>query len=613
MKSIFKTIPLFMTLLLSLGLVGCGGGGGSSVDSDTSTKTLSGLTAVGAPLSNAQIVIKGRAGLEATGQANAAGNFSIDITDLTAPYILKATSSDPSLVLYSYARSGATNANITPITTIIVSRSLESGSTLQALFSGFGDLNLNVFETNFRAAIEQMNDAIGNSDFSDFNHFSGVFAANGTEYDGILDSLNFSYQNGAIVIKNSDNVIMIGTNDTDAILGEDNNKYTNITGKIVDGSTNLPIEGAMVTITLDGSDTPIVASTGTNGIFEVEVPKFNTITVTVSGEGYQETIIENVDSTSAASEISLAKIPSTPSTEVNPVTFKGKILDSATENAGVAMVTVLVRSGINNQTGGILDQTESDTNGNFTIADIDAGNYTLELVKDGYYSSFENVYIDSSNQADTTNLYVHTDINATESGTDAGTDNGDAGTNDSDTGTDTNTAEPDPITSLTIILTWDSLPEDLDAHLTGPKAGIESERFHVQVLTEEDKCWADTNLDSNASCESNETATAYLERDDIDGFGPETITVRTLTSGEYKFYVHHANFLFTSEGSISGTSNAQVKVIDSNGEIYTFNAPISGGEGSNDIWHVFTTTANGKPLSVNTIEANNSDVTSSLN
>jgi uncharacterized protein YfaP (DUF2135 family) len=111
-----------------------------------------------------------------------------------------------------------------------------------------------------------------------------------------------------------------------------------------------------------------------------------------------------------------------------------------------------------------------------------------------------------------------------------------------------NTGDLNTSADMTIVLIWGQDPSDLDSHLTGPKANVlnTDDRFHIYYSN---PCWADTLLNSRASCAEDwdsETsaavyndATAYLDRDDTDSFGPETITVYNLIEGEYNYYVHH--------------------------------------------------------------------------
>jgi len=72
------------------------------------------------------------------------------------------------------------------------------------------------------------------------------------------------------------------------------------------------------------------------------------------------------------------------------------------------------------------------------------------------------------------------------------------------------------VTDLRAILTWGNQPKDLDAHLTGPCPGLpadltnEENRFHVY--------WLDEN---RLGC----NGMVKLDVDDVDSFGPETITI----------------------------------------------------------------------------------------
>ncbi|MDZ4182624.1 MAG: hypothetical protein U1B83_07100, partial [Candidatus Cloacimonadaceae bacterium] len=70
-----------------------------------------------------------------------------------------------------------------------------------------------------------------------------------------------------------------------------------------------------------------------------------------------------------------------------------------------------------------------------------------------------------------------------------------------------------------IILTWGSRPHDLDAHLIGPRP--DNGTFHIwyrnRVLIE---------------------GKDYLDRDDMDGYGPETVTIYKHAKGEYHYHVH---------------------------------------------------------------------------
>ena len=129
-----------------------------------------------------------------------------------------------------------------------------------------------------------------------------------------------------------------------------------------------------------------------------------------------------------------------------------------------------------------------------------------------------------------------------------------------------------------IILTWGSNPFDIDSHLLTPE--IDSLNFHISY--------------SNRG-NSESAPFAVLDLDDLDGFGPETITIRKLESGIYKYYVHQ----YSNDGSLN----------ESKGRVQTFDSPNCDGEvidikeeGDGRYWNVFEINGeNGDILEVNQI------------
>lgn len=109
------------TILIVFLLHACGGGGGGGGGSAGSSApaTVTGVAAAGAAIAGT-VTLK-----DATGATRSAtislpsGNFSLDVTGLTPPYFLKATSTDGSITLYSVA-TGPGTFNINPLTNMIV-------------------------------------------------------------------------------------------------------------------------------------------------------------------------------------------------------------------------------------------------------------------------------------------------------------------------------------------------------------------------------------------------------------------------------------------------------------------------------------------------------------
>ncbi len=126
-----------------------------------------------------------------------------------------------------------------------------------------------------------------------------------------------------------------------------------------------------------------------------------------------------------------------------------------------------------------------------------------------------------------------------------------------------------------IVLTWGSVPPDLDAHLTGPKG--DGTRFHVY--------W------NNRIAKSVDGDTlADMISDKWRGFGPETITIKTLIPGAYRFSVHnYSRNEAENDTTLVSLSNAVVRVFSASGLEREFS--ISGDESPADsvgnAWHVF--------------------------
>jgi hypothetical protein len=119
--------------------------------------------------------------------------------------------------------------------------------------------------------------------------------------------------------------------------------------------------------------------------------------------------------------------------------------------------------------------------------------------------------------------------------------------------------EPGP---LRVVLDWAESPSDLDAHL------VKEGQYHISYR---DKVKVEDH--------------AWLDRDDLDGHGPETITLLTPNDdATYSFFVHDfTNRTKTSSDGLS-KSRARVTVYTASGLLKTFRAP---ADLRGDTWQVF--------------------------
>jgi hypothetical protein len=172
---------------------GCGGGGGSAPPATTPASTLSGTAAAGAPIIGT-VSVKDSLGAVKTVVIAPDGKYSVDVSGMTAPFMLRAegTVGSRSYQLHSAAVSADINGsvNITPLTDLIVANvSSEVAATLygNGSFSGLTPAALAQAEANLRTRLQPVLTAIGLDATTDL--LRATFNANHTGQDALLDVL----------------------------------------------------------------------------------------------------------------------------------------------------------------------------------------------------------------------------------------------------------------------------------------------------------------------------------------------------------------------------------------------------------------------------------------
>jgi hypothetical protein len=119
------------------------------------------------------------------------------------------------------------------------------------------------------------------------------------------------------------------------------------------------------------------------------------------------------------------------------------------------------------------------------------------------------------------------------------------------------------LTYVRIVLDWEQSPADLDAHF------VKDNTYHIS--------FRNTQVLSDGS--------AGLDRDDMDGYGPETITVKNVDDlGLYEFMVHDWTDKADPNSTNLSSSKATVKVYGEGRLLYVFQIP-EGQKGN--VWSVF--------------------------
>lgn len=186
----------WLTCLSIITLVACGGGGGGG--GSGSATSLTGTTAVGAPLPYATVTLKDATGKTLTTTADIEGVYTFsDVSGTTAPLMLQATGTAGGTsytlhsVLTTVPATGVSGVvNITPVTEAITAQAL--GDDPATVFADkdkiktIDPIYLALAKARLNAALKDVLSALG-QDSSKVDLFTTQFTANGTGLDKLLD------------------------------------------------------------------------------------------------------------------------------------------------------------------------------------------------------------------------------------------------------------------------------------------------------------------------------------------------------------------------------------------------------------------------------------------
>jgi hypothetical protein len=205
---------LFLIFSLSalIPMYGCGGGGGgggetsapSAPSGGVSALTVSGTASEGALITGKTVNFKDANGSVADTISDATtGTYSIDVTVLTAPFLVTITGTNGTYI--SLAQTAGT-ANINPITTMVVA--LAAGtSDVSALFTGITPAQLTTINTNYTAKSALVTASLQTAlpaGFTAGSYFTGTVTA-GTGMDAIFDTYRITvHPTDGITVKTND-------------------------------------------------------------------------------------------------------------------------------------------------------------------------------------------------------------------------------------------------------------------------------------------------------------------------------------------------------------------------------------------------------------------------
>lgn len=298
----------------------------------------------------------------------------------------------------------------------------------------------------------------------------------------------------------------------------------------------------------------IVVTTDENGRYTVPELPSGVYSVVAEAPGYLTLNMSSVEIGVQGSSQSIPTFEMLSGDMSGRNTMEGYAKDAST---GMALtgVTVKIRADWNNFDGDVIDETSTDETGHYSFT-LERGYYTVEFINEGYTSVYVNIA--TSNRFDANRC------------------------------TGTLSAVMNDVTSeqYRIVLTWGEEPRDLDSHLVGP---AESGYFHVFY-------------GSKTYMEDGQVK-ASLDVDDTSSYGPETVTILNIRSGETYYYSIHD---FTNghgdaqdQSMYLTNSNAAVKVYVGSQLVKEYNVPVNQ---AGTVWNVFKI-VNGSIITINEVNA----------
>lgn len=198
--------PLFLLLIIALGLNGCGGGGGDDPGAVTPSPQgltfIEGVAAAGAPIVGT-INVRGANGEISLSAIEADGYFSVDVSALSAPFVIwvQGMANGKEVTLYSTIVDPG-RVNVTPVTHAVMAMALQEDPV-----DYFGD-NPDADLPSAEAIVEAKAAILGILDTvfqtvgmpANFDLMNGEFTADGTGFDAVLDTVDLQVAAGNVSI-----------------------------------------------------------------------------------------------------------------------------------------------------------------------------------------------------------------------------------------------------------------------------------------------------------------------------------------------------------------------------------------------------------------------------
>ena len=343
---------------------------------------------------------------------------------------------------------------------------------------------------------------------------------------------NMSYSIITTPLRVGDALWIHATDATTIHLGQSSLRAT-VTGTVKDAISNDLITNANISVYTQSGTliSDMNTSTDNNGTFEFTNVRGDNYIVSFSADGYNDL---NISTTVASQEFNMGQIRMIPSNSAISIDVNGTIINAVNSSVISNARVVLIPGFNNNNTSNAIFDLLTDESGNYSIPNITSGQYTLLIKHTGYYDQIVNVTVAAADGS--TSMTLNQSLTPQ------------LATNE----------------ALRAKVEWGENPRDLDSHLVSYNVATQSINWHIYY-------------DNRTPADANGT----LDRDDVDGYGPETITLNSVDNNNtYKYYIHK----YAGTGDLKN-SNAKVSIVY-NGRLYQSEVPYEDGT----VWKVFDIT-----------------------
>lgn len=199
-----------------LGLTACGGGSGggsSTVPAPASASQISGTAASGSAFSGAAMTLTDANGTQRSATAGDDGSFTIDVTGLTAPFVVTATgtvggitSTFVSVLADAVAAGETRTVNVTPLTHAIAALLADSGNPLD--LTNVTLLKTKANAADIKKAVDALRSVLANvvtasGGNANFDPVGTPFKADHTGLDAVLDAIKVTVSDSGVVLTNA--------------------------------------------------------------------------------------------------------------------------------------------------------------------------------------------------------------------------------------------------------------------------------------------------------------------------------------------------------------------------------------------------------------------------